>query len=192
MRALSLPAMTPTITATHSNDRMDGANLIFAWIGRWRLARLWLNIDGDGYLGCYCREQHTYIHTHRHPHTCAQMHTCAFEKCSRFAAAADMMCHAASDTPLAHAVLLGCVCTCPGNAATKCRSACIADELTDATTPNGDLGIDGMFSVMAHEITEAASDPQITTWLDLDGNENAGGQPAYGSTRVHHGGLQAF
>jgi hypothetical protein len=31
-----------------------------------------------------------------------------------------------------------------------------------------------MISVIAHELTEVASDPLINAWMDYNGNENAG------------------
>jgi hypothetical protein len=44
-----------------------------------------------------------------------------------------------------------------GNAATRCPGSCIATGImtSDATAPNGDRGVDGLLSVLAHEVTEA-------------------------------------
>ncbi|GJP76750.1 hypothetical protein CLOP_g7213 [Closterium sp. NIES-67] len=39
--------------------------------------------------------------------------------------------------------------------------------------PTGDQGMDGLVSVFAHELAEAASSPFISTWFDGDGYENA-------------------
>jgi hypothetical protein len=52
----------------------------------------------------------------------------------------------------------------------RCTSACAGQA--DAT-PNGNLEADGMASILAHEITEAASDPALDAWYDGSGNENA-------------------
>ncbi len=55
-----------------------------------------------------------------------------------------------------------------GNAA-RCLSACAAQT----TSPNGIPGVDAMISVMAHELDEAASDPELNAWYFPSGNENA-------------------
>ena len=56
-----------------------------------------------------------------------------------------------------------------GDASTRCLSSCSLNY-----APNGNRGIDGMVSVIAHELTETSSDPDIWTWYnDADGNENA-------------------
>jgi hypothetical protein len=42
-----------------------------------------------------------------------------------------------------------------------------------ASSPNGDVGGDAMVSVVAHELSEATSDPQLNAWYaDATGNEN--------------------
>ena len=41
------------------------------------------------------------------------------------------------------------------------------------TSPNGDAAADGMVSIVAHELEEAVTDPQINAWYDAAGNENA-------------------
>jgi len=51
----------------------------------------------------------------------------------------------------------------------RCPSACMAQT----TGPNGNAGADGMASVIAHELEEAASDPQLNAWYDRRGYENA-------------------
>lgn len=56
-----------------------------------------------------------------------------------------------------------------GNAATQAPSGCGAS----GTTPNGDAGIDGMASVVFHELSEAVSDPVLNAWSDTSGMENA-------------------
>lgn len=58
-----------------------------------------------------------------------------------------------------------------GNALSMCRQSCIGRNLK--VSPNKDVGIDGMISVIAHEIAEAMSDPELNTWADSDGEENA-------------------
>ncbi|MFN7926580.1 MAG: hypothetical protein U0Y68_01320 [Blastocatellia bacterium] len=55
-----------------------------------------------------------------------------------------------------------------GNAA-RCISACAAQSVG----PNGNAGVDGMVSVLAHELEEAASDPNLNAWYDSSGAENA-------------------
>jgi hypothetical protein len=57
-----------------------------------------------------------------------------------------------------------------GNPETKCASACGAT----APTVNGLPGADAMASIMAHEIEEAHTDPQLNAWYSsYDGQENA-------------------
>lgn len=55
-----------------------------------------------------------------------------------------------------------------GNAA-RCLSSCAAQ----ATSPNNNAGVDGMISVIAHELEEAVSDPDLNAWYDSGGAENA-------------------
>ncbi|OAJ43332.1 hypothetical protein BDEG_26699 [Batrachochytrium dendrobatidis JEL423] len=53
-----------------------------------------------------------------------------------------------------------------------CLNTC-GTQLNSELSPNGDLAIDAMLSVIAHEIAETASDPsQITAWMDTDSQEN--------------------
>jgi len=54
-----------------------------------------------------------------------------------------------------------------GNA-NRCLSACAAQT----TSPNGNAGVDGMVSVMAHELSEATTDPDLNAWFDSRGQEN--------------------
>jgi hypothetical protein len=51
----------------------------------------------------------------------------------------------------------------------RCPSACQAQS----PGPNGSTGADGMASIIAHELEEAASDPQLNAWYDRRGYENA-------------------
>jgi hypothetical protein len=55
-----------------------------------------------------------------------------------------------------------------GNPA-RCPSACAAQT----TSPNGDPGADGMASIIAHELEESATDPDLNAWYDSRGAENA-------------------
>jgi uncharacterized repeat protein (TIGR01451 family) len=42
-----------------------------------------------------------------------------------------------------------------------------------ASSPNNDPGADAMISVVAHELEEAVTDPQLDAWYDINGEENA-------------------
>ena len=56
-----------------------------------------------------------------------------------------------------------------GNA-NRCLSSCAAQT----TGPNGNAGVDGMVSVIAHELEEANTDPNPASgWVDSNGAENA-------------------
>ena len=55
-----------------------------------------------------------------------------------------------------------------GNPA-RCLSSCAAQS----TSPNGDAGADGAASIIAHEMEEAATDPDLNAWYDNRGEENA-------------------
>lgn len=56
-----------------------------------------------------------------------------------------------------------------GNPATQCLSSCSAQS----TSPNGNPGADAMASVIAHELEEATTDPDLNAWYDRRGYENA-------------------
>jgi hypothetical protein len=58
-----------------------------------------------------------------------------------------------------------------GDASTQAPTGCIA--LTAAKVPNGNLGADGMASVIFHELSETVTDPDLNAWYDRQGNENA-------------------
>ena len=45
--------------------------------------------------------------------------------------------------------------------------------MVQTTSPNGDAGVDGMVSVIAHELEEATTDPNLNAWYDTRGQENA-------------------
>ena len=51
----------------------------------------------------------------------------------------------------------------------RCPSACEAQS----TGPNGNAGADGMASIIAHELEEAVTDPDLNAWYDTRGQENA-------------------
>jgi hypothetical protein len=55
-----------------------------------------------------------------------------------------------------------------GNA-NRCLRSCAAQSVG----PNGNAGVDGMVSVLAHELEEANTDPDLNAWYDGNGNENA-------------------
>jgi hypothetical protein len=40
-------------------------------------------------------------------------------------------------------------------------------------SPNGNVGADGMASIIAHELEEAITDPKLNAWFDSRGYENA-------------------
>jgi len=51
----------------------------------------------------------------------------------------------------------------------RCPTACEAQT----TGPNGNAGADGMASIIAHELEEATTDPDLNAWYDTRGYENA-------------------
>jgi hypothetical protein len=55
-----------------------------------------------------------------------------------------------------------------GNA-NRCLNACAAQT----TGPNGNAGVDGMVSVIAHELEESNTDPDLNAWFDAGGAEDA-------------------
>jgi hypothetical protein len=66
--------------------------------------------------------------------------------------------YGSNNTPIKYAFV--------GNAAAN-LGACAAQS----TSPNGDPAADGMVSVIAHELEEAATDPQLNAWYDSNGQE---------------------
>jgi hypothetical protein len=52
---------------------------------------------------------------------------------------------------------------------TRCPSSCEVQT----TGPNGSSGADGMASIIAHELEEAVTDPDLNAWYDRRGQENA-------------------
>jgi hypothetical protein len=58
-----------------------------------------------------------------------------------------------------------------GDAATQCPTTCLP-VANRTSSPNGNVGADGMVSPLAHELEETVTDPYITAWYDADGEEN--------------------
>jgi hypothetical protein len=56
-----------------------------------------------------------------------------------------------------------------GNATGPSFGACAVQ----GTSPNGNPGVDAMISVIAHELEETTSDPNLNAWWDANGAENA-------------------
>ncbi len=50
---------------------------------------------------------------------------------------------------------------------------CLASCAPQTVSPNGNAGVDGMVSVLAHELVETLSDPLLNAWYDAAGAENA-------------------
>ncbi len=60
-----------------------------------------------------------------------------------------------------------------GDPSTQCPTSCISFE-NQATSPNGVINADGMISVIAHELEEAVTDPNLNAWWNTQtGEENA-------------------
>ncbi len=51
----------------------------------------------------------------------------------------------------------------------RCPSSCAPQT----TSPNGNAGADGMASIIAHELEETTTDPDLNAWYDRRGAENA-------------------
>ena len=51
----------------------------------------------------------------------------------------------------------------------RCPNACMAQS----KGPNGNAGADGMVSIVAHELEESVTDPDLNAWFDYRGQENA-------------------
>ena len=72
-----------------------------------------------------------------------------------------------------------------GNPA-RCPSACQAQNVG----PNGNAGADGMASIIAHELEETVTDPNLNAWYDSRGAENADKCAwTFGSTYTVNGAL---
>jgi len=53
----------------------------------------------------------------------------------------------------------------------RCPSGCQAQPTSQS--PNGNQGADGMASIIAHELEESVTDPDLNAWFDNRGAENA-------------------
>jgi hypothetical protein len=51
----------------------------------------------------------------------------------------------------------------------RCPTSCMAQKVG----PNGNAGADGMASIIAHELEETVTDPDLNAWYDTRGYENA-------------------
>jgi len=58
-----------------------------------------------------------------------------------------------------------------GNASIQCPDGCMAQA---ASSPNNNPGADGMASVMAHELSEAVTDPDLNAWFQTSSGEENG------------------
>jgi len=52
----------------------------------------------------------------------------------------------------------------------RCLRGCARNRVT---SPNDNLGADGMSNIIAHEFEEAVTDPEVTAWYDIHRQENA-------------------
>lgn len=57
-----------------------------------------------------------------------------------------------------------------GDPTTQCLNGCTRQRFH---SPNDNFGADGMASVIAHELSEAVTDPQLNAWYTGGGDENA-------------------
>jgi hypothetical protein len=74
--------------------------------------------------------------------------------------------------------------------ADACIGSCVSST-NQQSSPNGDVPVDGMISVLAHEIAEAGSDPELNAWTDASGQENADKCAwTFGTTQTASGGGQ--
>lgn len=74
-----------------------------------------------------------------------------------------------------------------GNAAGTNLGSCAAQT---TVSPNGNPGVDAMVSVLAHELEEAVTDPELNAWYDTRGYENADKCAwTFGSTYSSGGGI---
>ncbi len=51
----------------------------------------------------------------------------------------------------------------------RCLNSCSIQT----NSPNGNAGVDGMVSVIAHELEESNTDPNLNAWYDANGSEDA-------------------
>ncbi|MDB4959994.1 MAG: hypothetical protein JWO36_7563 [Myxococcales bacterium] len=69
----------------------------------------------------------------------------------------------------------------------RCPTSC---EQQTTSSPNGNAGADGMASIIAHELEETVTDPDLNAWYDTRGAENADKCAwTFGTTYAAGGGL---
>jgi hypothetical protein len=83
-----------------------------------------------------------------------------------------------------------------GNAATQCPTGCIGNAAVfgDSTSPNGDLGADGLVSVIFHELSETVTDPEVnlnTAWAGSCSENGDCCNFVYGPTKIVGNGSHA-
>ena len=83
-----------------------------------------------------------------------------------------------------------------GNAATQCPTGCIGNAAVfgDSTSPNNDLGADGLVSIMFHELSESMTDPEVnlkTAWAGSCGENGDCCNFVFGSTKIVKNGSHA-
>lgn len=74
-----------------------------------------------------------------------------------------------------------------GNAGTQCPRSCAPY----APGPNGNLGADGMASVLAHELEESVTDPDLDAWQDSGGENGDKCAWRFGATYTAPNGARA-
>jgi len=60
-----------------------------------------------------------------------------------------------------------------GDSAQCLNSCAMFGTVGGMTSPNGDPGADGMASIIAHELDESTTDPELNAWYDATGAESA-------------------
>ena len=74
-----------------------------------------------------------------------------------------------------------------GNAATQCPRSCAPYS----PSPNGNQGADGMASVLAHELEESVTDPDLNAWQDAGGENGDKCAWKFGTTYATASGARA-
>jgi hypothetical protein len=64
---------------------------------------------------------------------------------------------------------IGDVAMCPQ----ACMRGHVQEGLFEPNCPTGDCAADGMANVIAHELSETVTDPDLNAWFDANHNENA-------------------
>jgi hypothetical protein len=80
-----------------------------------------------------------------------------------------------------------------GNPATQCNSNANPNCSAQALTPNANEGADAMANIMAHELSETVSDPDLDAWFHINGSGENGDlcNFMFGSTFTALNGSQA-